>query len=406
MFQFIKNFRSREVDGEISVEDLVEFIKNPDFQRKLEIGRARTAGKGSSEYDRIKSSLMCFIPTYTHDSFVNAKSIIEPTGYLYLDFDYQSKFNFSQYPFIVAAWSSLSNEGLGVLVKVNNLHQESLLKATEYIAFMFGLECDRRAVSRDRNCVISFDPEIYYNPQHTEVSLPEFEVQSLEVNSSVKEERHLATNILTNIKNSTQVSPVTRKIRFTDFHDLVKLLDFQGKDYIDFGEEGFKYTELGIYSIIKEGSRFIRLLNHCQTLKALNRNISKNYIKTVAIEVNKRYCVPRLDDKEIARVVNLAHKFTGEPFKNKSIRFVFNPEINLPEAKKASIRAKSSGLSKRKASLTKIITTLENWNFSLLGEITFAKLAKESEVSLKTVSRRSLELRELVDIKNLKNVKK
>jgi hypothetical protein len=398
MFQFIRNFKSREVDGEISVEDLVEFIKNPDFQRKLEIGRARTAGKGSPEYDRIKSSLMCFIPTFKHEYMVNAKSIIEPTGYLYLDFDYQSKFNFSQYPFIVAAWSSLSNEGLGVLVKVNNLHQESLLKATEYIALMFGLECDRRAVSRDRNCVISFDPEIYYNPQHTEVSLPEFEVQSLEV-----DEKGSSVNYtINNNKVSSQVSLFVDKIRFSDYDELVSLLDFKGENYIDFGGDGFKYTETGIYGIIKEGKRFDTLLNHCRDIKGINKNVSKKYISIVAHESNKKFCLPRLEDSEVDRIINRAFEYDGPLYRNKKVRFVFNPEKELSEEYKKSVRSKASGETKKQETFSKILETLNSWDFNLHGKITLLKVSKLSGLSYKTVKRKSKELKEIIASINVK----
>src|SRR5690554_1487585 len=119
MFDLIPNYQVRDISGELSVEELVQTLKNPSIIQKKIVDMARKVGKHNYPYDKIKGALPCFIPFYRHNNKVNKGTLKKSTNYIYIDIDEDVSFDPSQHNFVVACWKSLSGNGKGVLISVD-----------------------------------------------------------------------------------------------------------------------------------------------------------------------------------------------------------------------------------------------------------------------------------------------
>lgn len=168
MFNIITNVKNRTVIENISLDELINQLKNPSIIHKKIVDRARVLGKNSLEYDNIKKSLPCFVPNYTHNSYVKVDTINKSTGFIYIDVDYELSLDFSKFSFIAASWKSLSGVGSGILVALDDtvdigVELKTMRAIINDICSTLDVKPDSCAVSRDRLNVIGYDYEAYYN---------------------------------------------------------------------------------------------------------------------------------------------------------------------------------------------------------------------------------------------------
>ena len=131
-----------------------------------------------------------FTPCATFYDGKSRENVVGLTDLCYLDFDHikegqirEAMKNLSDDPYVVMASRSLSNEGLHVLIRYNlrdmtqppqrtemtpNEMQDIYAKIYSHLAAAYqqklGLESDLQAGHMEHMYIVSYDPELYYNP--------------------------------------------------------------------------------------------------------------------------------------------------------------------------------------------------------------------------------------------------
>ena len=167
------NVSSNTLIGDLSIKQILNEIKNGG-DNLTKILRARKEGKGTPEYTRIKEKqLPSFIFNFTFaDNTLWNDNIIQSTGLMYLDIDgFESykeltsiKEELQSIPFIYAIWESLSQTGLGILIKVDGLTKDNYDYYKTYILNEYGYySWDKNAFKKTQKTVLSYDEDLYLN---------------------------------------------------------------------------------------------------------------------------------------------------------------------------------------------------------------------------------------------------
>ncbi|WP_372772358.1 DUF3987 domain-containing protein [Mangrovibacterium sp.] len=149
-------------------------IKNGKYQ--VEINRIRecvSAGQ-DTKADELKKALLAFTPSATFKAGRNQNTIKQYSGFVHLDFDkldpdqIQSiTEKIAAIPYSFACFRSPKGAGLKVFVKVSNdLNSHALAYANvkSYYEAQLAIEADPKCKDITRLCFVSFDPELYLNP--------------------------------------------------------------------------------------------------------------------------------------------------------------------------------------------------------------------------------------------------
>jgi hypothetical protein len=140
-----KNVSTNIIDDKIDVSELFKKIKNGTDDYDDYITSARLFGKGHTMYDNIKINyLPAFIPNFLFNNQLNNNNIIQATGLFYLDIDNIAledlsiiKNNIIGNEIVFATWYSLSNKGLSILIKVENLTADNYNQFAKYFKLLF-----------------------------------------------------------------------------------------------------------------------------------------------------------------------------------------------------------------------------------------------------------------------------
>jgi hypothetical protein len=271
-FNVYPSLKGKQTGQTISFEELVKKIKSPNQV----IALAREHGKGSLQYDELKLNNLEFIyPNLWSHTNLNNPKYSYGTGYVYLDIDLASKEEAIKYrneltnihPYIYACWLSLSEKGLGILVKVENggqyYFEQYWRKLNDLIK-----EVDASTKNYNRKCIISHDPSIYVNKDVCSLdSIFKFESNS--------------------VKYCTQI-PV---LEFDNINTPV--IYPEGKEVLEINL--FKYKK----SKIANGYRNKTIGRIGSMLIALNPDADYHQLLNALLSINKNYCTTPLTDKEV-----------------------------------------------------------------------------------------------------------
>lgn len=161
----IRNVKPKK---EITLADAMQLIKSDTF--KSDIEKLRT-----TENKDLRKTLKNILPYFTFSGTFTKRitdGLKKHSGLLVLDFDdmdgallYEFKSQVSTIEWVCAAWISPSGNGLKVLVKINpKYHYESFVELEEFFEGNFSLDVDKSGKDVARACFVSWDPELYYNP--------------------------------------------------------------------------------------------------------------------------------------------------------------------------------------------------------------------------------------------------
>ena len=375
-----KNIKSPQVLGTLTIDECLRRIREGD-EYLTQIELARAYGKGNSEYVRIKTwELPTFRFNFTFDSYAVNKNIIAPTGLIYIDVDNCDKITESDY--IFALWKSLSSTGYGILAKVDNLTPENFRYVYEEISEKIGIDSDVGARRATQQTVLSYDENLYFNPDSTTYSYKADKKVSHTTNS-IKEKEKKCLGV-----NETYFTYNTSKIRFNNIDDY--FID-NDKTYIYFKDKKELICKPYIPSIVKKGRRNITLFYYLSQIVALNYYIHKNYLKAISDSINIHNMKPKLSDNKIDGVIKSVLKKKREGslkmFLNKERRFLFNPDKKLNHKEKMKIIGRESSLTTKKKNREMIKVIIEDWDFQVEGKITQVKVAKIWGRSSSTVKR-------------------
>ena len=380
MFNYFQSVRSSsQVIGTIPVDDYLNKIRYGDEYLDKIIQAREVYNENKEIYNSIKTNeLPCYTLNFTFDGTRKNSSIKESTGYVYLDIDGCTEFDFSN-PIVFASWKSLSNNGRGVLVKAEGIEPDNFRYAYKEIAEEIGIEADIGANKASQPNVLSFDPNIYLNPNSTP-----YELSYL----GNEKNTHFSNNRIEKRTIGTETGSTFEHLRYDNLDELIQNVEYNDEVIYDYGCK-IKYADAYIpFGGFKKGGRNTGLCGYGYQLKNLNPNISMGVLLRMLRAANKKYCHPPLGYTQLSQIVKSIHNsVTVQPKFNKTRRFLFNPDYDLSTREKRQLMAKKIGQDKIAKSKKKIEKAIRDWDFEKYGKITQKGLTKTSGLNIKTVQK-------------------
>lgn len=397
MFNLISNVKNRNVIGNISLPELVSFLKNPSIVHKKFVDEARSLDKKSDEYINIKQNLPCFVPNYTHKKYIKVNTIEKSTGFIYIDVDYKLDLDFSQFSFIASSWKSLSGVGSGLLIALDNsVNMGTSLKSMRTIindiCSTLDIKPDNCAVSRDRLNVLGYDYNVYYNENYTKYSI-DLLVNKDTIKVDKKENKYI------NNRLACDVHFYDGDLRLSNIEDYTKDLVFEDDQlYIDMSENPIEFTEIYIPKSIAIGQRNSKMFKIISTIKALNPSITRERLIGFTKYINNNRCFEPMDNLELLKICNRVFETDIKLFPNKFKKYPFNPVYTLTGRERTNIATSVTRQKEAKKTTDYLLEMVECWNTKVDGKLTMKSLAFKSGKSYKTVLRRK-SIKDLVSIK-------
>jgi hypothetical protein len=365
----------------VSIDSVLEIIKNGNEFVPL-IEKARISGKGSKDYDYIKTNLL---PTFRFnflfkDSAKNS-NIMSPTGLLYLDADNIDSIPENKYVF--AKWKSLSNLGYGILVKIDNLTKDNFTDAYNQLSENIGISTDNGARKATQQTVLSLDSELSINYTSTVYHYQEIKKVSLE-SKLIKEKKGITVT-----DTFCEKPKYSSTLRYDNIDDY-----FTGETaeipYLVFSDEKTKICKPFIPNVINEGYRNSTMFGYLSNMSLLNPDCGKELLSKFSNHINDRMN-EKLSDYETKKIINniLQLRENGElkMYHNKERRILFNPNFEFSKKEKQQISGREVGKHRRDAKSLKIYEVIENWDFEKNGKITQKKVSKVSNIPLSTIKK-------------------
>ena len=367
--------KSPVVIDEVTIGAILNQIKTGGQNLDL-IKEARKRGKESTFYEKVKTTkINTFTPNATFRCKRNLGNIKELSKLVYLDIDGCTDIDVNN-PYIYATWLSLSATGRGVLVRAKGLNKDNFAFAYESIAMEIGLDVDPMAKDISRQVVISYDPEMYINPDS----------KSYNCTGMVSEKRDIPLTVPLKKKKERNVSErgVTFKnIRYNDFEDY----DLEGKEYEVF-DEPVGFSKFHIPEVITK-NRYSTISATVHQYMALNPDLPLESARHFIEVLNKR-CSNPLDDTETDKIKRDIEKKmdTGDLFPILNVQRYTAFSENVSTKDRQIIGAKVAGRNKRRKTLQKIQDCLNSWDLNL-GKATNKKIAEITGLAQKTVDKYS-----------------
>jgi hypothetical protein len=379
LFPILANTRPNYLT--ISFDQLVKEIKIP--RSGISEARAfRAIAKNHPEYIKFKKYLnACYAPNeYNGNS----------TGFIYLDIDgFQSteeavihRNSVVKHPFVAACWLSLSNLGLSILVKVDNLTKDNYDHYYDQLNLFFENRLDTGARGFNKVNCISYDPTVYVNS--TAIPFIPEEGCSSSIYKNNNNNRYCTptftgtgTSVIwqTRLSDSEYVN-VNTPVVYKDGIDIIKLDLWRYKvNKIPIGKRNSTIGSISLQLIV------------------LNPKVERTKLLNSLLSINKNYCIEALSKNEVIKIFNDNYsKFlkgevdTSKYLKKKKV--FFHTDCKIPKNDRISIaltelhKANGRDRASREQLINETIELLQDGN-----PITKLRIAETAGISIDTVKR-------------------
>lgn len=386
MFNLIMNVKKRGIIDNITLEELIQQIKNPSLVHKKFVDRARAIGKYSPEYDNIKQLLPCFVPNYNHEDYVKTATIIKSTGFIYIDVDYELDLDFSQFSFIAASWKSLSGVGSGLLIALDDsvsigTDLKTMRAIINDISNTLDIKPDGNAISRDRLNAIAYDYDAYYNENYTKYKVDSI-VNNSDIKVDIKENKKLSNRL------GKDVHFYDGDLRLSNIEDFTKDIVFADDElFKDLSETPLEYTEIYIPKTIQVGNRNQKIFQILSTVRGLNPNLSEERLIGFSKFINHTKCYEPIDSDELLGICSRVYKAKPTLFSNKIKKYPFNPIYTLTGVERRTIASTEARKKIGNRTRENVKEIMNNWYIVRDGKFTMKDLAIKAKVCYKTVLR-------------------
>lgn len=390
---FLENSRNKYIKRpEILVREALTMIKEGAFKTQVNSARLIGKDKDPDSYTALKNKIPTWTPSANFHRTKEKKNIKNLTGFYYLDID-KNKVDperLKQFDFVYAFWTSVSNLGYGIIVKCTNLTTQNYLKVWDEFDKIFqneNLFLDPLAKGYSRQCVFSYDPNIYINPDATIFDCGYVSVkkkpQTLEIQLTKEEKLAMMFDEIPWLQDSRRIK-------------LKKVLDdYEGKDFI-FKREGIDTRNVFINKVINLGCRNVTLSSIVKGIIYNNPEVDFPRLLKYMLNVNQNHCIPALPEDEVYNICSTIfnQKVSGELVIDTKKKYTFfSPDSLLTVKEKLSIGAKNAAIVRKEKRLSELQFIYNELKLNY-PKVTQQLLADNSGVSIETVKRywKNLEL--------------
>ena len=366
-----------------SAEVWLNEIRTGGSYRNL-IEEARVYGRKTEGYNRIKGSLPCICWNFNFRERRCNENIGASTGLLYYDIDADgfAKENLDKGK-VYAVWSSLSNKGISLLVRVSGITPDNFSHNYRAIACDLGIaqHIDAGAKKMVQANVLSFDPAIMVNLDSKIYEADEhLEAAAQGVDTTEDKNPYLGAIYVKKRKEEH----IGANCGFFRYHNLA---DFVTEDGCVTNKAGIKVIMCYLPATINEGKRKHTLLAFGRNLICLNPDKTQDEIFTHIMNKNNKRCSPPLASAEVAGIVRslLKYKNNGTLKPTYTTRkVIYGPKSRTDKHDRMSIGAKLSAECKREKTLQRLYDAIEG---SGDKKITAKSVAVDSGLSIRTVEK-------------------
>jgi len=372
-----QNISNPKVQTLTDIPTILGLIKNNPHKKEIERGRLYT--KGHLIYDGIKNSLPTFTPNGCFTTKRSVKTLHELSGYIYLDID-SSEVNsetFHKLPWIYSYWKSFGGMGYNLLVYVSGLTSDNFKNHWSSLEWYFKqmkTTIDPHCRDISRQSVISYDPDIYINPNVIPYIIPTDFYNSIITNPITS----VCDTLITEY-NPTEQIIIKYQTTLDCYNDLDCIVIPDGKEY--------RNTYLP--RIIPVGERHKWISSFTSSLLFNNPMITKDQLKNSVYKVNIDHCQPHLTIQEINSLVSWSiakHKNNQLKIKTKKKKIWINPYKKLTTKQKRIIVGKESGKIRKDKTIQSLIEVYK----SLVHDnpkITQKLVEQHATVKLRTIKK-------------------
>jgi predicted P-loop ATPase len=227
---YFKLITDTNCSNEIDIDVLLERIQKGDYQDQFfKVSKV----KDKEERQKLKAKILSGFTTSGVFTYRSKNGLKKHSGLIAIDIDnidnlneIRAKLNNDLFTF--ATFQSVSGNGLCVIIKINpTKHLETFLAIEQYYFETYGIEIDRSCKDVSRFRYVSYDPELYHNPDSQVFKKTKKEV------AIPKEIKHLHTE--------GKFSRVMQKINTDIAPDYHEWINVGFAIASEFGEEGRNY---------------------------------------------------------------------------------------------------------------------------------------------------------------------
>lgn len=353
------------------------------------IHHARTAGKGSDEYDNIKKGkLPCITWNFLFDKYKKDENIIKSTGFIYFDID-DSNFNpeILDKSKIYSFFKSLSNAGVSIIVKTTGVTYPNFTNTYRCIANEIGISSfvDPYTVKPGQFTVLSHDPDIYINDDSFVFNANDYPIlDTREKVSSTSNTTKKKGEKGVYVVNDTFSKPTKFKIRLTDATDYLKT-----DSEFEVFDKKINVTQLYFPQpkSLMAGKRNMVLSTMLSAMLNVNHDVPQSNAYKWLCGLNYSFCAVPLAEKEVISIFKSNWKnwkSYAAPL-NKKRKIVFKADSKLSKTEKLVIVGREMGKQKRKDRTSSIIKGIEDHYID--EKITAQSIARNLNAGIATIKR-------------------
>lgn len=384
------NIREPKTTGQIPVQNWLNKIQNSEYSEKINHARL-----GLSNYDEVKSSLPAVTYNFTYDGYKKDSNTISSTNHIYIDIDNPSfDINTLNKDKVSASYKSFGGKGYGIICSTSGITLNSFKENYISICKELNIEnyIDKNAVKASQFTVLSFDKDIFINPNPYQFNFS-------------------STEDLLNPKYPYDHCILKKENIYNDDRGKIKFIRYSNLDYIKLdspyivdwsGIDEIKCT-IPIQKLTDGRKRC--LIAYCANYVYLNDWLPfENILKTMN-QVNLTMCVKPLGYKIVYSIVNSIYQQLREnrlePIYN-TRKIVFSKDSGFNREEKLAICAKENGLKRTDEVKQRLYGLIEGWDFEKFGKITQTKVHSNFAINRLTVEKYWKEFKDYVAELNLK----
>lgn len=384
-----KNIGESKIIGSDTIDGILQKIQKGETAKQTELARyrARTFGNKSPEYEEIKTQIPTFTPNGSFRKRRALTNLEKPSGFIYIDIDNNNHdINFlRQNEYIYSCWRSLSDTGVGALVRVNGVTSQNFKECWTYLSDYFknyGITVDKQTSDITRQNVISFDPDIYINENATYLYADEITHQTY---TNIPQFQDLKESTLSGFFYGFEEAIIKdpSKIKYRTILD-----DYKGMDYVVI-EEGKASRECYLPEKILAGERHNWMVGHTISLLFNNPSITKERLFNCVLHSNLTHCYPPMMNSEIMSIVKWywdKHSRGTLDYRPQLKKIWFDPNVNINRNEKRKIIGTETGKLRRGKTLKTLKSTYLELSFESV-KVTQRMVAVKSKRSIGTVKK-------------------
>jgi hypothetical protein len=355
-----KNVFSMHIDSTVDVDYILNHIKTGNaYTQYVEEARLefQTNGK-STKYNKLKQKnpVICFNALFKDGKRI--EHITSTTGLVYIDFDFgmdqqkaiERKAQLVKNPYVYATWYSMSNCGIGCLVKADlnltNFNEEyhNLCKELGFDDF------DTQCATPNRMNFLSHDKDIYINKDSKKsisTGYSNINIILTKTNSTItSQDTFLDEELPLKINLPKPITAITL--------DFYPEMQYENERCVYLPEGKIFYEASWPYRNAVNGKRYAILSTYAHNLLILNPTCTLEIYRQWIAHKNKLMIEP-LSDKEVNSIVDnkWKNKETLQPYKSRIKKFWTDP--------KGTQKRYSYLNAKRQVSRNKLIEKMEDY---------------------------------------------